>query len=157
MTITGTSSIHDWESIVNDFSVYADVNDESIIDLAVEVEVKSIKSGKSIMDGKTYDALQADEFPKILFKASNLNIGIEKIEGLGTLTIAGQSKSIPISADILTRSASDLKVKGRVHISMSKFGITPPKAMFGTLKTGDLVVIEYELVLKNNKNITQNN
>jgi len=33
---------------------------------------------------------------------------------------------------------------------MSKFGIAPPTAMFGSLETGDDVVIKFEILLNKN-------
>ncbi|MEP5612284.1 MAG: YceI family protein [Cyclobacteriaceae bacterium] len=148
MSILGTSSIHDWESIVNDFSVTGLINSQFITGLQVQVVVKSIESGKGIMDNKTYDALLEKDFPKILFKAPSLEIKGESIEGSGTLSLAGQSQEITIEAQVLYSSGTELKVGGEVNLSMSDFGITPPTAMFGTLKTGDDVTIKYEFLLK---------
>ena len=37
------------------------------------------------------------------------------------------------------------QVKGEVPLKMSDFGIDPPTAMMGTLKTGNEVVIKYNL------------
>ena len=147
MSINGTSSLHDWESIVNDFSVTGNISEEAVTELKVEVIVKSIESGKSIMDSKTFDALKEKEFPTISFQAARLKIDGEKISGKGTVNVAGQSKEISIAAKILQQSKSELKVAGEVNIVMSEFQIEPPKAMFGTLHTGDQVTIKYELLL----------
>ena len=56
ITIKGTSSIHEWESEVNDFqgSGLFNIQGNQITnaeDIQIKVVVKSIKSGKSIMDG----------------------------------------------------------------------------------------------------------
>lgn len=148
LSILGTSSVHDWESVVNEFSVSGNIDGKSITSLKVEVVVKSIESGKGIMDNKTYDALLEKDFPEIVFEAPFLEIEGENISGDGTLSLAGQSQKMTINAKILTSSETELKVGGEVKVTMSEYGITPPTAMFGTLKTGDKVTIKYELLLK---------
>ena len=58
MTVSGTSSLHDWESTVEDFEHTATVTVEGntlikMNQLEFTVPVKSIKSGKGGMDKKT--------------------------------------------------------------------------------------------------------
>ena len=99
------------------------------------------------MDDKTYDALRIEKYPDIKFDADKLKINANEISGKGTLSIAGVTKPIDIRADILSRKAKSINVKGNVDINMLDYNINPPTAMFGTLKTGELVTIQYELTL----------
>ncbi len=148
MVIQGTSSIHDWESNVNDFSINGVINESVINDLLVKVATKSIESGKGIMDKKTYEALEADDHPSITFAASALTVKDNKIIGEGKLTVAGSTKAIPVDATLKSMTEQEMKIEGRVAFKMSEFGIDPPTAMFGSLKTGDEVTIIYDIVLK---------
>lgn len=148
LLIQGTSTIHDWESVIDMYSITGNIQGESLTDLNVVVKSKSIKSGKSIMDDKTYDALKAEKFPEIIFRAESLSINETGIVGLGTLEIVGVSKEKTIEAIIINQTATELKVKGTVKIRMSEFGIEPPTAMFGSIKTGDEIFITYELMFK---------
>jgi len=147
LVIKGTSSVHDWESEVKDFKVSGVMSEEMINNLNVEITVKSIKSGKSIMDDKTYEALKADKFAKVQFMAPTLNVSGEQIVGNGTLVLAGQKKSVPITAKVIGQTASSFTVQGAVTLDMTEYGIEPPTAMFGTLETGETVTIEYQLLL----------
>jgi len=147
MMVLGTSTVHEWESEVNNFTVAGVMNDVNITNLNVEVVVSSIKSGKSIMDDKTYDALKGDEFDKIIFSADKLNVSGDDISGQGTLQLAGVSKSISITAKKVGSTASSATIKGAVELDMTDYGIEPPTAMFGTLETGEKVTIEYQLLL----------
>lgn len=147
ITIFGTSSVHDWESDVKTFNVSGMMTDEAVKDLKVEVVVKSINSGKSIMDDKTYESLQASKYPKVVFSAANLTVNGNKVSGTGKLQLVGQTRDIPINAELITQTAGQAKVKGEVEIDMTKFGIDPPTAMFGTLETGEKVTIAYQLLL----------
>lgn len=148
LLIQGTSTIHDWESVVETYSITGNLQNENLIDVRVVVKSKSIKSGKSIMDDKTYDALKEEKFPEIIFKSTSLSIQESKITGFGTLEIAGVSKQKTIEVIIVNQTATELKVKGTVKFKMSEFGIEPPTAMFGSIKTGDEVSITYELMFK---------
>lgn len=146
--ILGTSSLHDWHSIVEGFYFTAVFANDSILDITGSINPKSIKSGKGIMDSKTYEALQADKFPKILFNAKKLTLASGQYTGQGQLTIVGKTINIPVA---LTKSATESPiVNGAVTFNMSAFGIDPPTAMFGTLTTGDEVTIEYNIKMTKN-------
>ncbi|GAB4231251.1 MAG: hypothetical protein Tsb0034_03460 [Ekhidna sp.] len=147
LMITGTSSLHDWEMVVNTFDATGNISASSVENLKVTVVAKSMKSGKAIMDNKAYDAVKAEEYEHIMFKAPSLKIVNGKIQGLGTVSLAGKSKSVDFSAQILSNSAGEMHLKGQLPLKMSDFDIEPPTAMFGTLKTGDEVVINYEIFI----------
>lgn len=147
LKITGTSSLHDWEMEVEEFDITGMVNETQVQDLEVAIVAKSMKSGKSIMDGKAYDAVKADDFPKIFFKAKTLNIQGKSISGKGTLEIGGESRPIDLKADIVKNASSEMQLKGSVPLKMTDFKIDPPTAMFGTLKTGDEVTIYYDILI----------
>ena len=147
MEITGTSSLHDWEMVVNEFSVGGNMTDTQVQNLKVTIKSKSMESGKSIMDSKAYDAVEADDYPEIIFTAKSLQISGSKITGKGNLTIAGESREIDLNAQIIKNGASEMQLKGSVPLKMTDFDIEPPTAMFGTLKTGDEVVINYDITI----------
>ncbi|WP_436517888.1 YceI family protein [Ekhidna sp. To15] len=146
MRITGTSSLHDWEMTVDEFDVQGVMTDTEVQNLEVTIIAKSMKSGKSIMDGKAYDAVQADDYPKIKFTSESLQIMDDRIYGQGTLEIGGESRMIELDAEI-TKKDNEMQLQGQVPLKMTDFKIQPPTAMFGTLKTGDEVIIHYDIFL----------
>ncbi|WP_420581757.1 YceI family protein [Reichenbachiella sp.] len=147
LAIQGTSSLHDWESKVEDFQATADFSEDQVLNIAFEAIVKSIKSGKSGMDNNTYKALNEKEYPKITFKANQLDIKGDQLVGNGQLTIAGKTNDIPINLTL--SNASERSVKGSIKLKMTEYGVTPPTAVFGTIKTGDEVTIQFNFTLKN--------
>lgn len=155
MVILGTSSVHDWEIEVADFSCDAAItNDASgivkVSDVSVVCEVKNVKSDNKIMDGKTYKALEGDKHPKITFKsAENISVSANTATKIkGQLSIAGKTKEVELPFTLQDASDSTVKIAGKMPVKMSDFGIDPPTAMMGALKTGDEVVISYDLTLK---------
>lgn len=150
MQVLGTSSIHDWESDVKDFSIKGIlVGDDQIKNLRVDVKAISLKSGKSIMDDKTYDALKTDDHPVIRFSADQLFITGKKVKGKGKLSLSGQTRDIEVEADVVDKAPGQLKIQGAVQLNMTEFGVKPPSAMFGSITTGDVVTIKYDLLLSN--------
>ncbi len=145
--IQGTSSLHDWEQMVTEYGITGIKNAEIIQNLVVKVTVKSIESGKSIMDDKTFEALKADKFPYITMKAKELKMVNGKLEGKGLLELAGKTKEITLTGEY-SPSGNSLLVKGAIPLKMTDFGIDPPTAMFGTMTTGDAISIVYDLKLK---------
>ena len=68
--IKGTSTLHNWESVVEKTEatlIINNLNDIGIETLNVKVAVFSIKSGKKTMDKLTYKALKGKEHPMITF------------------------------------------------------------------------------------------
>jgi hypothetical protein len=147
ITIAGTSSLHDWESTVEQLQLSATVDASGSITIDGSVPVKSIKSGKSIMDGKTYDALNADEFAEIMIKGTQLNIEENQVTGEVQVTIKGISNTYKVQSSG-TITDNTFQVNGSIDIDMTSFDIEPPTAMFGSLTTGKDVVINYQILLK---------
>ncbi|HBO74580.1 MAG TPA: hypothetical protein DD653_07830 [Marinilabiliales bacterium] len=152
MSINGTSSLHDWESDVTTLQLSGTGNPKngkltSIKFLSLTVPVKSIKSGKSLMDNKTYEALKADKYPDIKFELVSSEFSGSKIKGNGKLTIAGKTNNISVDADYLFTSSSVLTVKGTQKIDMTDFEIAPPTALMGSITTGKEITILYTIII----------
>jgi len=148
VTILGTSSLHDWESIVEDFDFSARLEGDTLKSISGILMTKSIESGKSIMNDKTYDALKAEKFPKIIFTSDFLIRDGDQFNGSGKLQIAGKEKIIPMK--VIFDSARPMFFTGEVSLKMTDFGVDPPSAMFGTITTGDEIKIQYNISMTSN-------
>ncbi|WP_369047626.1 YceI family protein [Tenacibaculum sp. UWU-22] len=153
--IKGTSTLHNWESTVEKPSVTMVLNDvddtKNIESLNVSITSTNIKSGKRLMDKLTYEALKSDEYPHITFvfkkgkliKENNSEVDIELN---GNLTIAGVTKNVSVPTNI-NKKGTNIYLKGVYKLKMTDYGVTPPKALFGTIKTGDEITIDFNLKL----------
>lgn len=154
--VEGTSTLHDWEIDVEEFSGSAEfeINDDDlkVIKSNLSVIVKSMKSGKSSMDDIVYEAMEEEDYPTIKFdyvkteKITKTSSGYQLVI-LGHLSINKEKKLIRTTIDI-NKDGSKITVEGSVKFKMSTFGIDPPTAMFGTVKSGDLVTIKFKLIYK---------
>lgn len=155
MTITGTSSIHDWTSVVETIEGSVKIESDgsvivSLTDLNISVLVKSIKSGKNGMDKNTYKAMKETQYPNILFQLNSIETGPKDLTYTGKLTIAGVTKDISGSVNYTQSGTSNFNFTGEISFNMTTYNIDPPKAMMGTIKTGDKVTIKYSLQFEKN-------
>ena len=153
MVIKGTSSLHDWKSDV------VTVRGEGIValesqkarfqDFNLSIPVTSIKSGKSAMDKNTYEALNEEQHPNIEFSLDDVqNISGDKIRASGRLSIAGQTRPVTLTAKYDLQNSELISLQGSYTMKMTDFGVEPPTAVFGTIKTGDEITIDYNLQLE---------
>lgn len=147
MKITGTSTLHDWEINVTSFSAKAVLKDESIETVEFNAEVKSFRSGTSSMDNNTFKALNTDKYPTIQFKGKNMTGNNGNINIKGDLTISGVTKPVSFKATQERWAEQSMSFKGTYTFNMSEFGIDPPRAMLGTIRTGDEITIDFKIVM----------
>lgn len=158
ITISGTSSLHDWTSSTSKITASGDLTVEKgvlvdIPSLQLSIPVTSIKSEKGkMMDNKTYTALLSDQYPNITFKlqavnAIDTNGNDIKIKASGLLTIAGQAKTVQLTATAKSDGNGNFSFSGSKALKMTDFGVAPPTALLGTLKTGDDITVSFKISL----------
>lgn len=152
--ITGTSSLHDWEMDITQFRSGFKLAREGSSVKAIEnvtfsCMAKDIKSESSLMDKKTYNALKSDDFPEIKFTGTSVSGLVSEgnnIKGTlkGMLSIAGQTHEISVLFKG-TINGKGVNIDSSAEMTFSGFGMEPPTAMLGTLKTGDKVKVTFNL------------
>ncbi len=164
MTISGTSTLHDWTSKADTLIGYVEVDKkmiergspkkgDKIISVHLEVPVKSIISPRgATMDKKTWNALKSEEHPRIIFemkegKIANIKGSSFTVQAKGTLSIAGKTKDIefPVGGEFV--ASGKMKFTGSYNINMRDYDVEPPSAMFGQIVTGEEVEIKFELIV----------
>lgn len=161
MTVKGTSTLHEWESVVEklecktSYKIEGDVLVD-IKDAVVKIPLQSIKSTKGkMMDNKTYNAFNYQKYPSIIFALSSKKINASNLTAdlKGSLAMAGISKQVDLVANYKVLPNGDLQIIGSKKIKMTEFNIKPPTAMMGTIKVGDEVIISFDIVLSSTNTI----
>jgi hypothetical protein len=154
--VTGTSTLHDWEMESSDaeseirFRINEDGQPEGIESVEFRLEKTTLKSDKSGLDRRAYEALNARRHPEIIFR-SNGTGNIEKDGNLyrttatGDLTIGGVTRRVSVDATCINGD-DGLICSGSSQLKMSDFNIDPPVMFLGTLRTGDEITVEYRIV-----------
>ncbi len=154
MSISGTSTLHDWEitaeSFTGELNIDRFTDSIDIKNLNLAIPVKSLKSGKSAMDRNTYKALKSETHKTIEYtlirvtKQERVSADELQLHTLGTLTVAGQGETlnIPLRAKL---SKAGVSFSGSTELNMTQFGVEPPSFIFGTVSTGDRITIQFNI------------
>ncbi|CAN5357541.1 hypothetical protein BH11BAC1_BH11BAC1_03860 [soil metagenome] len=157
-SVEGTSSLHDWKSEITKIECKGtfqsfDKTLEAIKNVEVKIPVSGIKSeeGKK-MDDKTYEAFKSDKNPFITYAFSSAKVKIDKsrsvnIEVTGNLTMAGSTRPVSLTAKGKLLANGDLQLNISKKLKMTDFNMKPPTALLGTIKTGDAITVNFDLVL----------
>lgn len=159
VTIKGTSSLHDWESVAESIEckgTYTLINNEltEVKDVSLKVKVDGIKSPKGkTMDNKTYEAFKYEKHPYIIFVLHTVKIDeVHSVMNLNAdLTMAGVTKPITIKSNYQILPGGELRITGSKKLMMTDYNMVPPTAMMGTIKVGDEVEVIFDMTLNNNK------
>jgi polyisoprenoid-binding protein YceI len=164
VTIAGSSNIHEYTASTTNVRVtqarLGAVLDGHFCDnalkpgavdvLEISIAAATLTSPKGeALDKNMRKALKTDQFPEITFHLTNLDTtgkpaGAAK--AVGTLKIAGVEREVAM--DITTKPDGEkLVVQGRLDLLMTDYGVKPPVAMMGMLKTDPKVTVTFETVL----------
>lgn len=146
--VDGTSTIHDWTIESNEVVGKLNVNASgAVTSVELNMKAESLKSGKSGMDKKVYEAFDTKKNPSIAFKSTSITMNPDGKGGVakGNLTMAGSTGvvDVPFSLD---SSTGNWVFTGEVSMLMTTFKMSPPTAMLGTIKAGDEVKVRFEVV-----------
>lgn len=160
ITVSGTSNLHDWTMLANNFTCEAifkmksgqvqDLNSLNFI-----LPVTNLKSKETLMDTRAYKALKADKFNQITFKLTDAMVVQKTIKATGNLTIAGITQQITIQGAYSLNNEGTITLTGNEPVKMSDYGMKAPSFMLGALRTGNEVTIDILLKLKASNLVTQ--
>ena len=155
LKVLGTSNLHDWEIDAKAMSGKSTMtmdaaNVKSIKNLYFAVEVEQLKSGKNGMDNNTFKALNSKTYKTINYKLVSVtkitetSDGNFTVETQGDLIISGVSKRInqTFTVKIIGKKAI---FSGKTKIDMTVYGVKPPTALMGTIKTGKDVTVDFKV------------
>ena len=117
---------------------------------AFEIAIPSatLLSGKDGLDKNMHKALKAEQHANITFRLVKLDAAPQADcwRATGVLNVAGVDRQVTL--DLRTeRNGDKLAIQGEAQILMTDFGIAPPKAMLGMLKTDPKVTVSFTTVL----------
>lgn len=160
VSLAGTSNIHEFTASTTEVRVIkfaiakgiggpgllaAILNPGAVDAFEIAIRSTSLASPKEGIDKNMHKALKVEQFKDITFRLLRFEAKPE-LRAVGMLTIAGVEREVAF--DIKTSTAGTaLTVAGEVPLLMTDYGIAPPKALMGMLKTDPKVVVKFETVL----------
>jgi polyisoprenoid-binding protein YceI len=153
VTVQGTSSLHAWTvkgaALTGKVTAAVPPTMEiSAIDLSIPVN--SLKSTEgSGMDNVMYDALKSKQNGDITYHLTKATLkspptGADPnyhFDAAGQLTVAGSARPVELDIAVQPGDGGRLTVTTQTTLKMSDFGIKPPTAMLGMIKSGDAVTV----------------
>lgn len=161
VTINGTSNIHPFTASTTDVRmsrlVLAPADGERLQNAArpggveafeIAIKAATLTSPKDGLDKNMHKALKTAEHPDITFKLTRVEAGAAAgtLKAVGLLKIAGVEKEVALPLKVAI-NASTITVIGEVSLLMTDYGIKPPTAMLGMLKTDPKITVTFETVL----------
>ena len=163
VSIAGTSNIHEYTATTTSVRVtrvhlasaasggdlWDHVLTPGVLDaFEVVIPAATLASPKDGLDKNMHKALKVTQFPDITFRLLRLEpgAGATTLLGIGVLRIAGVDREVALNLTT-KRQGQALRVTGHVDLLMTDFGVTPPKAMLGMLKTDPKVTVTFETVV----------
>lgn len=154
LVVSGTSTLHDWtmKSGKADCKASLTLNNAgqpvALTSLSFSLTAESLKSDHTAMDKNAYKALKTSKFPVITYQLNTAEVEQDgTIKCQGKLTIGGTTLDADLLAAAKLNTDQSITVSGSKKISMKDFKIDPPTFMLGTVKTGNDIVIKYNLTL----------
>lgn len=158
VVVKGTSSVRDWEMDatvghgVANFIFKSDSVLTSLDSLNFYIEVKDLKSGNNKLNKHAHEALNSDDYKVINYKLSSSTLTPDSLGYLlntvGKLTISGVTKDIEMDVHSILNDNGTITCKGSYNITMSDYDVDPPSLMWGAIKTGDDITLDFEVVFK---------
>jgi hypothetical protein len=161
VSIAGTSNIHEYTASTTKVRVtqvklaasvagpelWTEIVKPGAIEaFEIAVPAATLSSPKDGLDKNMHKALKVEQFRDITFKLARLEGAPGSLRGVGTLRIAGVEREVVLLLTTELRG-NTLTVKGRLPLLMTDYGIKPPTALLGMLKTDPKVTVTFETVL----------
>jgi hypothetical protein len=161
--LEGSSNVRDWRCDATSLDASIDLDDntydgmgsvERVRGVQVRVPAYALTCGRSQMDNIMYKALRADDEPECRQIVGNFDLVTREpgdpqgsLVMQGTLRVAGRERVVRVPVDVQQQRDGSLRAQGALPILMTDYGITPPKALFGVLRTDNRLVVKFDLIV----------
>ena len=159
--LEGSSNVRDWRCDATTLDASVDFDDyrmhvsdpvavSHLRHVQVRVPTRALTCGRGQMDRIMYKALHVDDEPECRqivgrFDVVGRNGGEHELVMQGTLRVAGRERSVRMPIDVERLPDGTLHARGALPILMTDYGITPPSAFFGVLRTENRIVVKFDL------------
>jgi polyisoprenoid-binding protein YceI len=161
--VEGGSNLHDWSCKASTMDAAIEV-DEAFLKsttvspsflkkVQVKVPVRNLKCGNGKMDSNLYKALKADDTPEISYILGTFEVTPSAakdsftVKAVGALTIAGTEKTVNMDVTAARQADGSIRAEGTLPLLMTDFGVKPPTALLGTLRTDNKITVKFSLLV----------
>jgi polyisoprenoid-binding protein YceI len=156
--LLGRSNVHGFSCATSTFQANIGVNSSNLasrprsVRLTVAVPVRSLDCGRARMNQDMFRALKADSFPEIRYVLTSYLVNDQlattdsfTVNSVGELTVAGKTQRVDLQVKGARDHAGVFRGDGGVRLLMTDFGIKPPTAFFGAIRTKNALEVRVEI------------
>lgn len=165
--LEGSSNVRNWRCDATSLDASVDIDDAlhtaasaaRIRRVQVRVPTHALTCGRSQMDHIMYKALHVDDAPDCRQIVGRFEIvssaGGEQptLVMQGTLRIAGRERVVRMPVELDEQADGSVRAKGALPILMTDYGISPPTALFGVVRTENRIVVKFDLLVDRPANV----
>jgi len=160
--IDGTSSIRSFSCKAGEVSAAIEasgpnaiaqllIGDKGVKTVHVTVPAEQLDCGNGTMNEHMRKAIKLAEHKSIEFNLTDYDVA-KNSDGVagtinGALLLGGVTKPITLKAEGKPEGGM-LHITGVYELNMTEYGLKPPTLMFGRIKVGKTVKVNYDLLLK---------
>jgi len=156
--VEGTSNVHGWSCETTQLAgtLETDGAPASLAGLEggrLTIPVQGLECGNGTMNRLLRDALKAGANPQIRYTIARAQVSAPDAQGRhtvtasGPLTIAGSTQTVQVRAQAVPAANGNLRLTGTVPLTMTQFGVTPPTAMMGAMRTADAITVSFDVLV----------
>lgn len=144
ISISGESNVNKWSFVAYEVQGEFSFSAKGLSSGWTSIQVDNLRNGNKKMERDLANSLDSENHPKIRFSFDKFSP--DKI--CGELFLAGVSKEICFDVIMYSENEKMLKLKTKAELNMSDFGVEPPSAFFGAIKSKENVRLDMELFVK---------
>jgi hypothetical protein len=159
--LEGSSNVRDWRCDATTLEASIDVDDDApnasaiarLRRVQVRVPTHALTCGRSQMDNIMYKALHVDDEPDCRQIVGRFDVVAQPGDAghslvmQGTLRIAGRERIVRVPVALERQRDGSLRAQGALPILMTDYGVKPPTALFGVLRTENRIVVKFDLLV----------
>lgn len=151
--VQGTSTVRSYRCESTQVGGSADAAGTELAQLGgargeLTIPVSTLDCNNGTMNGHMRTALKAQQNPTIRFRASSVRAtAAGAVAMTGQLTLAGQTREVTVNGTA-AREGDNLRLRGTHALTMTDYGIQPPRLMAGTMRVHAPVTIGFDVVLR---------
>lgn len=161
MHLYGEANIKSWDAAINEVNGTLTLQDienitaetlspEAFQNLTLTIPVEEIEAESGGLTSNIHKYLKGDDYPNITFDLNNVTDITEQedgsflISGSGVISAAGAENTVEmqVTANLVN---DGIQFTGEQELLMTDFGIDPPTAVFGTIRSRDEIRIEFDV------------
>ena len=157
--LEGSSNVRDWRCDATSLDASIDLDaaaeqsgDARVRRVQVRVPTYSLTCGRGQMDRIMYKALHVDDEPDCRQIVGRFDVisddeARQSLVMQGTLRVAGVERVVRVPVQLDQLPDGSIRARGALPILMTDYGISPPTALFGVLRTENRIVVKFDLLV----------